>query len=180
MSTKIPTTTPLEVLAALGIDPSGGTYKYVPGTLTVDATVSSADVTAALATAAVASLASTKKTLCADIDALADDARGRHITVGSAQSMVYVQKAAEADAYKAAAYPSSTSSYPMLAAEAAATNQTAQQVADAVIAARDAWVATSGSIEAIRVPAKTAINAAADRAAAQTAHDNAKTALAAI
>jgi len=129
-------------------------------------------------------LADAKVRLCDEIDADAEAARLRYITAGAGQVATYLQKATEADAYKAAGYPASTTAYPLLAAEATALGQSAQQVAGVVIAQRDAWVGIAASIEGIRRGATDitagSIHAAADTPAAEAARDTAKAALAAI
>jgi len=70
------------------------------------------------------------------------------------------RKAEEATDYAAAGYPSVTTSYPYITAEAAATSKTPTEVANAIIAAKSLWIATSAKIEAIRISAKQQIAAA--------------------
>jgi len=116
--------------------------------------------------------------LLVSIDQAAEDARLRYITPGAGQAAVYLAKAAEADSYKAAGYPSASTAYPLLTAEATATGQTKAAIADAVIAKRDAWMLVAGSIEGERIAGKAAVSAAVDIVTAMAARDNAIAALA--
>ncbi len=112
-----------------------------------------------------------------EIDAAAEVARLRFITAGSGQAMVYERKGQEADA--AAADPSpAAADYPLLAAEVGITApDTGDEavdiaaVASAVLAQRDLWVPVAAAIEATRLSAKQAVDAAADEAAIQAVLD---------
>lgn len=111
----------------------------------------------------------------AGIDAATGAARARYITTVNGQESTYLLKAADADRYKAAGYPTAQiASYPwvrakarsMVAAPAAADYQAA---ADLIIATRDAWVATGAAIEEARERGKSAVAAAVDVAGVEAA-----------
>jgi len=124
-----------------------------------------------------------KKALCAEVEGEAEAARLRYITGGAGQAAVYMTKADQADAYKAAGYPADTTAYPMIAAEVGISGATAQEVADLIIATRDGWLTIASQIEAARLGATGStgtINVAADRTAAEAAKDTAIAALQAI
>lgn len=100
------------------------------------------------------------------IDVTAGKARQRYITAAPGQDAVYLMKYDEAKAYKDAGYPTigGPDEYPHLTAEATSTSQTEQQVADLVIATRDAWVTLSASIEGERIGGKQDVDAGVDEA----------------
>lgn len=85
-----------------------------------------------------------------EVDALAEEARGRFTTSGSGQVMTYEAKHQEALA----------GGGPMLQAEADALGVTLQEVVDSVLAARQAWLVAGGQIEAARLKAKKDVRAA--------------------
>ena len=124
-----------------------------------------------------AKLAAKKK-----IDNAAGRARARYITTVGGQEAVYLTKYDEAVAYKAAGYPAigSPNEYLHLTSEANATGQTAQQVADLVLATREAWYLLSAQIEGERLGGKKNVDDAVDEAGVDTARDNAITTLDAI
>lgn len=95
------------------------------------------------------------------IDGLAGQTRLRYITDVPGQEATYLLKAQQAEAYAVAGFAGTVPA--MLAAEAAATNQTPQQVAQIVIATRDVWVnVLNPQIESVRIGGKMKVDAAAD------------------
>lgn len=95
------------------------------------------------------------------IDGLAGQTRLRYITDVPGQEATYLLKAQQAEAYAVAGFAGTVPA--MLAAEAAATNQTPQQVAQSVIATRDVWVnVLNPQIESVRIGGKMKVDAAAD------------------
>jgi hypothetical protein len=110
------------------------------------------------------------------IDGEAGAARARYITTVPGQSETYMSKAADAAAYKAAAYPfASLASYVWVQAEAVAINgasPTSAQVkaaADSILAAQAGWVALGANIEQARRAGAVAVAAASTVAAVQAA-----------
>lgn len=97
-----------------------------------------------------------------DIDDAAGRARLRFITDVPGQQAVYIVKLQQAEAYTAAvALNAQAAVPPYIAAEAAATNQTAQQVASNVIALAAVWNEQAGpAIEGQRMGGKSAVLAA--------------------
>jgi len=94
-----------------------------------------------------------------EIDLAAGNASSRYITVGQGQEWRYLLKAKQADDYKAAGYPSDTTGYPMVQAEADATGQTPTAAADNIIATRDQRLSVAAQIEKARISGKAAIDA---------------------
>lgn len=101
-----------------------------------------------------------KESYPAYIDGIAESARLRHITPGSAQAQVYLEKAEEASDFVAAGYPEDLSTYPFIKAEVQATEDDAKTVADRIIDARTNWVRISTKIENIRLATKRKISRA--------------------
>lgn len=118
--------------------------------------------------ARTAGLDTLKSTLCASIDATAEEVRGRYITLGAGQAMTYQSKAAEAAALAQDADPD-PAAYPLLAAEIGITGDTLADVGVAVRAAQAAWAQIGGVIEAVRLAGKAAVRAAEDATAARAA-----------
>lgn len=121
-------------------------------------------------------LAEAQSAALAAIDSAAGVARARYITVTAGQEATYMLKEAQARAYKAAGYPSSTvAAYPMVEAEATAINgavPTAAQIqaaADGIIAQADAWIIKAAQIEQARIAGKRAVTAQADTAGVDSA-----------
>ena len=85
-----------------------------------------------------------------EVDQIAESIRQQHLTPGSGQAMTYEAKHQEALAGGGL----------MLQAEADALGMTLQDVVDSVLAARQAWLAVGGQIEAARLKAKKDIRAA--------------------
>lgn len=104
-------------------------------------------------------LASIKAELKAGIDVQAEQVRLRYITAGAGQAMTYQRKAEEARACLSDTDPV-PADYPMLAAEVGITAEDLPGVAQIVNAAHEAWIAIGAQIEAARLGAKAAIEAA--------------------
>lgn len=84
------------------------------------------------------------------VDQAAENARMRHLTPGSGQSMTYEVK------YREALAGGGT----MISAEADALGMTVQEVVDSVLVARQQWQVLGAQIEAARLKAKKAIREA--------------------
>ncbi|MGO3217681.1 MAG: hypothetical protein ACTIJ4_16415 [Halomonas sp.] len=84
------------------------------------------------------------------VDQAAENARLKHLTPGSGQSMTYEVKHQEALA----------GGGPMIQAEAEALGMTVQEVIDSVLVARQQWQVLGAQIEAARLKAKKAIREA--------------------
>lgn len=100
-----------------------------------------------------------------EIDAAAEMARGRWLTLGAGQAMVYQQKEKEAAAVRAAIAAGTTitpADYPHLVAEIGITSESIAGVADVVLAMAAQWLAVSAQIEKLRLSAKAAISIAAN------------------
>lgn len=107
------------------------------------------------------SLDEVRKSAFAAVDAAAGRARTHYITSAPGQDGTYLMKAEQAAAYRAAGYPADASPWLLIALEAQATGQTPQEVADLVLATRDAWILKAAEIEAARIGGKRNISAAA-------------------
>ena len=105
----------------------------------------------------------------ARIDAIADGV----FTASASRSARYREKYQEALRYRDAGYPGNVSAddYPYLTAEAPARGLTKRQLADAIIAAADAYRQFGALAEAKRAELKQAVPAATDAAAKQAAAD---------
>ena len=103
----------------------------------------------------------------ARIDAIVDQV----FTASASRASRYEAKYQEALRYRDAGYPSSVSAadYPYLTAEAQARGLTKRQLADAIIAAADAYRQFGALAEAKRAELKQAVPAAPDAAAKQAA-----------
>ena len=103
------------------------------------------------------------------IDAIADQVYTSSVSRGAR----YERKYAEAVRYRDAGYPGTVSAgdYPYLVEEAAARGMTKRQLADAIIAAAQAYDAFGALAEARRAQLKVDVPAAADEAAKQAAAD---------
>lgn len=117
------------------------------------------------------SLASLNAGLKARIDNAAEVERKKYITAGEGQALTYQRKAEEARACLAATDPT-PADYPMLAAEIGITAEALTGVAQIVNAAHEAWIAIGAQIEAARLGAKSAINAATSAQEAQAVADS--------
>jgi len=92
------------------------------------------------------------------IDYKAGEVRAKYITVVPGQSETYLLKATEADAYKAAGYPSDLTNYPFINAEAIALNTEPRKAANNIISKRDAWKSIGVEIEKQRIFGKRMVN----------------------
>ena len=115
-------------------------------------------------------LATVKATARVRIDEAAERARLKYITPGAGQAMTYQQKAAEASAFMADGDPQ-PERYPLLAAEIGITASTLAGVALVVSQANAQWAIIGAGIEAARLGAKAAVDAAIDAAAVHAAAD---------
>lgn len=114
------------------------------------------------------------------IDAAAGQARARYITVAPGQEGVYLLKAAQAEAYRAAGYPADASPWPLIALEAEARAMTPRVLADEVLWLRDAWTAKAAAIEAARLAGKRAVSEALHPGEVAAARDAAIATLSAL
>ena len=105
----------------------------------------------------------------AQIDTIVD----RAFTASASRASRYEAKYQEALRYRDAGYPSNVAEadYPYLTAEAPARGLTKRQLADAIIAAADAYRQFGALAEAKRAELKQAVPAAVDAAAKQAAAD---------
>jgi len=101
------------------------------------------------------------------MDAIADGVYTRSVSRGAR----YEQKYAEALRYRDAGYPGTVSAaeYPFLSAEAPARGVTKRELADAIIAAAEAYRQFAALVEAKRAELKQAVAAAADEPAMRAA-----------
>lgn len=115
-------------------------------------------------------LSATKAALKANVDASAEIERLKYITSGAGQALTYMQKSDEARRFLAADNPDSAD-YPLLAAEVGITAPDINGVATIVSAAYSQWQQIGAAIESVRLASKSAIDAAATSAAAQSAFE---------
>lgn len=87
---------------------------------------------------------------CNEIDKQAELERSKYVTTGSLQAMTYQAKQAEANSFLAG----KEGPFPLLEAEAAATNNTVANLASTVVYMAEQWTLISASIEAKRIAAK--------------------------
>ncbi|MFC3074702.1 hypothetical protein [Shinella pollutisoli] len=93
------------------------------------------------------------------IDEAAERERLKYITPGAGQAMTYAEKAAQARQCLAAEDPQ-PEHYPLLAGEIGITAETLTGVAEVVSAAYGQWLVVGALIEAARLGAKAAVEAA--------------------
>lgn len=105
-------------------------------------------------------LAAAKAARRLEIDAAAEVERLKYITRGAGQAMTYQEKAAEVELYLLTDVPVDAD-YPMLSAEIGITGETLADVVAVVGAQRAAWQQVGAAIEAARLGAKKAVDAAA-------------------
>jgi hypothetical protein len=108
-------------------------------------------------------LAKTKANAILKIDTAAETARGRFITPGAGQALVYERKRAEATAFAAVVAAGGApvvADYPLMNARALRLATTLQAVADDWNARSVAWVAVAAQIENTREAAKEQVAAA--------------------
>jgi len=84
------------------------------------------------------------------INYAAEAVHRKYLTLGFVQTMLYLEKAEQAADFVAAKYPKNISSFPLIEAEATATDQAANVVADNILARRAEWIAIAAKIENIR------------------------------
>lgn len=111
-----------------------------------------------------------KAGLRAAVDGAAEQERLKYITPGTGQAMTYQQKADEALRFFAE-QNSVAGNYPLLSAEVGITASDLAGVAQVVKTAYERWQAIGALIEAARLGAKKAIDAAETNAAAQAVAD---------
>jgi len=115
------------------------------------------------------------------VDDKATEVRKRFISSGAGQEMIYLRKEQEAQAFKDAGYPEANiADYPLVEAEAVATDDTGQQAADAILAQAAIWVAAGANIERERRAGKIVIDQQLGEAGINAAMNNAIAALDAI
>lgn len=122
------------------------------------------------------SLAELRAVAAVQVDAKAELVRLRYIAPGAGQAGTYIEKAKQADNFKAAGYPAA-SVPPMVQAEADATGQTPQQACDVILATREGWLVKGAQIERERRRGKVQLDAAVDETALDAARDAAIAAL---
>lgn len=102
------------------------------------------------------SIADLKTQLLAKIDAEAEAVRGKFITLGEGQSLVYAQKLAEAEAILSAEEVN-PSDFPLLHAASQAKHSSLFEEAVLVVQADHVWQQRSAQIEVLRTGAKAAV-----------------------
>lgn len=118
-----------------------------------------------------------KARAAARINSAASNLRSHYITAIPGQEMIYLAKEAEAVRYLAEA-PETLDGYPLLAAEVGITAPTAYQLAQLWANMSALWRGVAAQIEAVRMTAIYAIEAAPDAATVETAVQTAVAALA--
>ncbi len=113
-------------------------------------------------------LAALQAEACARIDAAAEDLCNNVVTPGSAQMARYARKQAQAQAFLADTAPTEDK-YPAVYGEVGITADTAQAVAEEILARAAAWWTYGDAIERARLGGKRAVKAAASVAAIQAA-----------
>lgn len=124
-----------------------------------------------------AELAELKARALDDVIARAREIRLMFVTELPGQELIYAEKRAEAIAFVAATpVPTDLTSYPFIAAEVGITAQSAEGVAQVYLNLSQIWLAAGVSLEAIRLGAAQAIDAAVSQAeidaAMATFHSN--------
>lgn len=129
--------------------------------ITLSAAYSGASLTAAKYSIdraeVVESLAAAVIRISGEVDLYAGHTRLRFITVSPGQEATYISKLEDARAYIAAGYPTNSSPFVWVHAEAAATGATATQVADLIVYTAGLWSMVGSQIEGARQAAKMAI-----------------------
>lgn len=118
--------------------------------------------------ASAITLAEHKRSIKAGIDRYAELLRNKALTPGSGQSLVYMRKLSEAEAFISDPAPSELN-YPLLAAEVGVTGATLPDVVASVLTTTRVWAGIAASIESIRLNGKKAIDEASDMNAASSA-----------
>jgi len=127
------------------------------------------------AQAAAAALQDRKEGALARIRQLSGETRATYISVIPGQEMIYLAKEREAVAYLAG----DPGDFPFLSAEVGETGETLTQVAQVVLNLAAGWRVIGAEIEALRVRANAAVNAAATLAEVDAALASFTTAIAA-
>lgn len=110
-----------------------------------------------------------KEDFVAELNTQAGQARAKYITPIIGQDLTYQAKAEEAQAFIQAGRPTDATAYPLLATEAPRRRMTVSDLADEVLATRQAWIQKAAQIEGARMGGKTALQAAATAEEARTA-----------
>lgn len=121
-------------------------------------------------------LAALRDAACAEIDAAAEAARARYITLGAGQAMTYQAKGVEA----ADVLAGGSGAHPLLEAEASATGVSVADLAASVAAMSQAWTLAAAAIEGARLGGKASVRSAANPPAIEAAKVAALDALKAI
>ncbi|QWY83362.1 hypothetical protein [Rhizobium phage RHph_X3_2] len=100
-----------------------------------------------------------KVTACAQVDRMAETCRGKYITPGAGQAMVYVQKEKEAELLMADPNVSEDL-IPHIVTEATVANITLQAMANIILTRAAQWRMVSPPIEVTRLTTKQQIMAA--------------------
>lgn len=103
------------------------------------------------------------------INTNAEIRRAQQITPNAIQSLVYLEKYAQASAYKDAGYPVDTSPYPFIGGDVIALSKTATAAADDIIVEYDATLAYNVLVEQYRLQTQVAIAAAVNSSEIETA-----------
>lgn len=105
------------------------------------------------------------------IEVIAECARNRWITPSVAASGIYLAKESEARDWLAAGEPEDLRDYPLIAGEVGLTAPTAWHIVQLWLGMAAAWRGIAATIEAARLGAKTAIQAASSAAEIEAAMD---------
>jgi hypothetical protein len=99
----------------------------------------------------------------AAIDGKAGAVRSRYITIAGGQEATYLMKASQSKAFKDAGYPiENIASYPLVKAEADATEDTYQHAADVILYTEGLWGEIAANIERERRKGKIRVTNATD------------------
>jgi len=96
------------------------------------------------------------------INEASGDARVKYTTNIPFQDSTYQMKLADANKYKLDGYPVDVTAYPFINMESQLTGQTAQAIADLVIATAAQWIVLASTVEGLRQGGIGAVNAATD------------------
>jgi hypothetical protein len=106
------------------------------------------------------------------IDDAAEQARLKYITPGAGQAMVYQAKQEEAQRYLATSPANNVATdWPLLSAEIGITGADLAAVANTIVTMANQWTSIAATIEAKRLAAKKAIDAAGNGSAIATAQN---------
>jgi hypothetical protein len=139
------------------LETSGAQAPVIAG----DVVVITRTISAMGAEQAAAVVAAARAAAKARIDAAAEAERGRYLTAGSGQAMVYGQKVAEARDHQAGG----AGPWPHLTAEVGVNGADEAAVAAVILATEAAWLGISARIEGARLNGKKAVAEAGDLAA---------------